>query len=126
MHKWVRLVATAMAIAGIAVLPTAVLAAPAPFEGLEVTCPGYGETVLTAPGNGDYTPGFFPDENALLVPYTVAYTVTTDAGSLSVTTSKGAPLPDAAITCTFDTTFSIGGTRYTLVGFLTGMVRGQP
>lgn len=126
MSRSIRLVGTMTALAATAVLPTPALAAPAPFEGLTVTCPGIGETVLTAPGEGAFTPGFFLGENDLLVPYVVEYTLTSDAGTDSETAVKGAPLPAASITCTFDETFTLGGSTYTLVGSLTGVVRGQP
>ena len=125
MSKWNRLVATLIAIAAVAALPMAVLAAPAPFEGIPVTCPGRGETVLTAPGQGAFTPGFFLDENALLVPHRTAYTISTDAGSTSEAAFKSAPLPAEAITCTFDATFNFGGIRYRLEGWVIGVVRGQ-
>ncbi len=118
-------VAAILAVAAVAALPTAALAAPAPFEGLTVTCANRGETVLTAPGEGAFTPGFFLGDNDLLVPYSVSYTLTSEAGTSSGVSVKSAPLPDS-ITCTFDDTFSIDGVSYRLVGSLTGVVRGQP
>jgi hypothetical protein len=126
MSKPNRLVATLMAIAAVAVLPTAALAAPAPFEGLRASCPGIGDTTLTAPGNGLFTPGFIEGTNDLLVPYIVDVIVSGPDGSAPVNGEKAAPLPDDAVTCTIDATLHIGGVTYTIAGSLTGVVVGQP
>jgi hypothetical protein len=119
-------VAAILAVAAVAGLPSAALAAPAPFEGLNVWCADRGETVLTAPGEATFTPGFFLGGNDLLVPYSVSYTLTSEAGTSSGVSVKSAPLPVDSITCTFDDTFSLDGVSYTLVGSVTGVVRGQP
>jgi hypothetical protein len=119
-------VAAILAVAAVAAFPSAALGAPAPFEGLTVWCADRGETVLTAPGEAAFTPGFFLGGNDLLVPYSVSYTVTSEAGTSSGVSVKSAPLPVDSITCTFDDTFTFEGVSYTLVGSMTGVVRGQP
>jgi hypothetical protein len=119
-------VAIGTAVAAVAALPSAALAAPAPFEGIAVRCAERGETVLTAPGEGAFTPGFFLGGNDLLVPYSVTYTVTSEAGTSSGVSVKSAPVPVDSITCTFDDTFTFDGVSYRLAGSITGVVRGQP
>jgi len=126
MNGVIRSICLVAAVVAAATLPGSVLAAPAAFEGLVVTCPGYGQTTVTSPGNGAFAPGFLLDGHDLLIPYRVDYTLSSDGGSVSGSDVKGSPIPLDAITCTFDVTFHIGATAYGLVGSLTAVVRGQP
>ncbi len=112
--------------AGLAAIPGAALAAPAPFEGLHYWCPGYGGVVLVSPGNGAFTPGFIDGTNGLLVPYAVRLTVVGPAGTQAVDEAKSGPVPDGAIACTIDTTINVGGSSYTFTGSVIGVVEGRP
>jgi hypothetical protein len=127
MKTMIRSIALAVAAVAAAVSqPAAALAAPAPFEGLLVTCPGYGEVVVSSPGNGIFAPSFLPDGDDVLVPYRVEYVLSGDTGRVSVSDAKSAPLPPDAVTCVFDVTFHVQGTAYHLAGSFTGVVRGRP
>ena len=126
MYALIRSICLVAAVVAAATLPGSVLAAPAAFEGLVVTCPRYGQTTVTSPGDGPFTPAFLPDGNDLLIPYRVDYTLTSDGNSVSGSDVKSASLPADAITCTFDVTFHIDATAYRLTGSLTAVVRGQP
>lgn len=109
-----------------ALIPSAVSAAPAPFEGLDFTCAGIGDTVLTAPGNGAFTPGFLEGTNQLFVPYAINVTVTGPDGTATIIAWKAAPTPDDAIDCQIDMTIHLGGVAYRQVGTATGVIVGQP
>jgi hypothetical protein len=105
---------------------TGALAAPKPFESFRATCPGYGETRITAPGNGAYTPSFIEGTNQLLVTYIVSFTVT--GGGQTVATGyseRAAPLPTDSITCDFVLTWHEDGIAYVLSGYATGPIRGE-
>jgi hypothetical protein len=122
-----RVIAAISAVAFVTGLtPAIAIAAPAPFEWLPYSCPGYGEVRLTDPGGGVYTPGFLNGTNDLLVPYVIDVDVTGPTGTEAVVASKGAPVPDGAIICTIDATVHFGGVAYTFVGTITGLVVGQP
>jgi hypothetical protein len=117
--------ALGLALCALVLLPSAAIASPEPFEGMRFSCPGVGDIVLTAPGNGTFTPGFIEGTDALLVPYVVDVTVSGADGSSVVAASKAAPVPDGAIVCSVDTTIHIGGVAYTFLGSVTGVVVGE-
>ena len=115
-----------IALAQAGILSGAALAAPSPFEGMRATCPGIGETILTDPGNGRFTPAFIEGTNDLLVPYVVDVTVTGPDGPFQVFGAKAGPVPEDAITCEIDTSIRYDGTTFTFVGTLIVVVVGQP
>jgi len=103
-----------------------VLADPAPFESYRATCPGYGDTRITFPGEGGFAPAFIEDTNQLLIPYVASYSLVGDGTVTTGHSEKSAPLPTDAITCTFSFRFRVGDALFTLTGEVTGVVRGQP
>ena len=106
---------------------TGAIAAPQPFESYRATCPGYGETRITAPGMGAYTPSFIEGTNQLLVTYIVSYTITADGLTVQTGYSeRAAPLPADSVTCDFVFTFHSAGVAYVLSGYVTGPIRGEP
>ena len=116
----------AAAIALAALIPSAALAAPAPFEGLWFTCAGIGDTVLTAPGNGAFTPGFIEGTNKLFIPYSMTIELTGPDGTSTLVAAKAAPVPNDAIECDIDTTFHLGGATYRQAGTVIGVIEGEP
>jgi len=102
------------------------LAAPQPFESFRATCPGYGETRITAPGMGAYTPSFIEGTDQLLVTYIISYTVTGGPQTLTGYSERRAPLPADSITCDFIFTWHADGVAYILSGYVTGPIRGKP
>ena len=103
-------------------------AEPAPFEWINVTCPGWGERRMVSPG-GDglsFTPGFLTGTDALLVPYEVTLTVSVNGDSTTDHIAKRSPMPDDAVTCTLSRTLRFGTDTYVLAGTIVGVVRGRP
>jgi hypothetical protein len=105
---------------------TVALAAPQPFESYQATCPGYGETRITAPGMGAYAPSFIEGTNQLLVTYIVSYSITGGAQTVTGYSERAAPLPADSITCDFVFAWHADGVAYVLSGYVTGPIRGEP
>jgi hypothetical protein len=120
------LAATALAVIAVAWVPARLLAAPAPFEGVRASCPGIGDTILTSPGNGLFTPGFIEGTHDLLVQHAVDVVITGPDGSTTVSGAKAGPTPGDAVICTIDMTFHSGGQAYTIIGTMAGVVVGKP
>ena len=104
----------------------AAYAAPQPFESFRANCDGFGDTRITEPGNGPFTPFFIEDTNSVIVPYVVHFTVTGGGETIAGTFIKPSPESMDAISCTFEFRFHIADDLYVLTGDVTGVVRGAP
>ena len=127
-----RLLAVAASSAAIAALvATPGMAAPVNAPGvapITATCPGGDVAILPPPGHGQWTPGFLEGTHQLLIPYQFAFEVTDSSGAVvdSFTDTKGASIPEGAITCTFSNTVTQDGQTFTVNGQVVAVVRGKP
>ena len=129
MSRFRRVSAALLAAAAVAVLARPASAAPVNSpraEEILVTCPRGDIGVVSAPGNGDFTPGFIVGTHQVLVPYRFVFTVTGGDRTFTVTEAKKAPLPTNTITCTFTGKSVVDGTSYTFTGTVTAVLRGKP
>jgi len=93
---------------------------PTKGERFELTCDnGRNYSIVVAPGNGTFTPGFDTNSNAVLIPVSLAFTgVIRDANDIIVDSftdvetkgSVGKRLKNA-VTCTFSFTFVSDGSE---------------
>jgi hypothetical protein len=104
---------------------TSVEAAPKNGLTFDVTCPGSAPfQVVTPPGNGAFTPAFGP--NGVFIPYRLTGSVTVDGAVVeSFDDIKRAPVPSAALTCTFTTTFEDDGSQVSIAGTAVVVLRGH-
>ena len=127
-----RLLAVTASSAAIAALgATPGMAAPVNAPGvapIPATCPGGDVVIVPPPGGGDWTPGFLENTHQLLIPYQFAFVITDSSGAVvdSFTQTKGASIPEGAITCTFSNTVTQDGETFTVNGQVVGVVRGKP
>jgi|SRR5215212_3075130 len=126
-----RLLAVTASSAAIAALvATPGMAAPVNAPGvapITATCPGGDVVILPPPGHGQWTPGFLEGTHQLLIPYQFAFEVTDSSGAVdSFTDTKGASIPEGAITCTFADTVTEDGQTFTVNGQVVAVVRGKP
>jgi len=127
-----RLLAVTASSAAIAALvATPGLAAPVNAPGvapITATCPGGDVAIVPPPGHGQWTPGFLEGTHQLLIPYQFAFEVTDSSGAVvdSFTDTKGASIPEGAITCTFSNTVTQDGQTFTVNGQVVAVVRGKP
>ena len=97
-------------------------------EPLTVKCDnGLGTfTIVPAPGNGEWTPGFLVGTRKVLVPYRFTFTFSDGTTTETESTLKKAPLPANSVTCSFGDSFTEDGVTYTFTGTATGPLRGKP
>jgi hypothetical protein len=107
------------------------MAAPVNAPGvvsIPATCPGGEVVIVPPPGGGQWTPGFLEGTHQLLIPYQFEFVVTDSSGTVvdSFAETKGAPIPEGAITCTFSDTVTEDGETFTVTGEVVAVVRGKP
>jgi hypothetical protein len=116
-------VAAATAIA----IPSAAGAAPTRGEEFTVTCPGQDPFTIVTPGGGSFTPAFIAGTTQLLIPYQITgVALVPGEEPQTFEEVKKAPVPDDAVTCTFEGSFTTpeGGT-VTVSGTVVAVLRGH-
>ena len=110
--------------------PAAVAAPTIPGGTLSVTCPGLGTfDVVTPPTgeNADFTPAFNAATHQVFIPYQLSGTITVHGEEPTAFEDiKNAPIPDDAMTCTFEGTFGEGDFIVTIAGTAVVVQRGAP
>ena len=125
------LIAAATAAAAVSLVgsPAAVAAPTGPGGILTVSCPGMAAfDIVTTPSSdsADFPPAFTAATHQVFIPYHLSGTIVTSEGTFTFDDAKNAPVPSAAMTCTFEGTFGEGDFMVTITGTAVVVQRGAP
>jgi hypothetical protein len=108
-RRWIAIVAVALGVIGVCTTPAHADPIHAPnVEPFPITCAGTTYEAVVAPGQGGWVPALVTSGHAVLVPFSLAFTITSLATgeSSTFTTSKEAAVRTATMTCRFGQIFT--------------------
>jgi hypothetical protein len=109
MRRWVATAALVVGMLGVFIAPAHADPVNAPdVQPFPITCAGTVYTVVTVPGHGAWIPALVTTGNAVLVPFSINFTITslTTGESFNFAVSKEAAERTATTTCRFEQTFT--------------------